>query len=240
MNFYTLASKMEKSIMQETNNELKLYMENNNLKCEDDIPKDEKDKIKIRVEEKHITQFKMTCKLGIKLMNTFRELASTPSEKYYFITIRPDETKINFLQFYKNIYNLIQRKCFISYKLSFEQKGTDNESMGKGFHVHIIANMKQQSPGNVLRDIYSSVKEYTAFNCIDVKTLYTQQDIDNVEQYITEYKSDDDHKIITKECDIIWREKNNIANIYINNLDKPNNNDKISILSITKPTIKSS
>lgn len=191
------------------------------------------------------TEFLLTCKLGIELMNAFKSLQGNAKiNNNYFITIRPDEKKITFQKFYDDIYKLVQRKCFLSFKLSFEQKGTDNDSIGKGFHVHIIATMKQTSPGNVLRDIHSSVKDYTAFNCIDVKKLYTQQDVDNVENYIVEYKSDDDHKIATKEYDHIWREKNNIKNIYENiyDLAVPNNGTNIinMLAQRREPTIKSS
>lgn len=214
MNFYTLAKRLEKEI--------------ENLHINGNIPYQQ-------AEQQQIEQFIKTCKFGIKLMNTFKSLQNHTYNTMYFITIRPDETKVSFQEFYNDIYKLINRKCFLSFKLSFEQKGTDSESMGRGFHVHIIAMMKQSSPGNVLRDVYSSVKNYTAYNCIDVKKLFTQQDVDNVEQYITEYKSDDDHKIATKECDSLWRDKNNLKSIYnnINDLVLPNHegNNILNMLS---------
>lgn len=192
--------------------------------------------------ESVLRDFRVTCRLGIQLLNEFNNLRGDRIDDHYFITIRPDETKISFPDFYHEIYKLVQRKCFINFKLSFEQKGTNEESMGKGFHVHIIAYMKQPSKKNVLRDIYSTVKSYTAYNCIDVRKLLTQQDIDNVDKYIVEYISEDDHKIATRDCDILWREKNNLKNIYENIFDLvlPNKSTNILLSLVHTPSASSS
>lgn len=136
----------------------------------------------------------------------------------YFITIRPDDTKANLLEFKEKVLSFVGRKCFLSYKLSFEQKGTCPTELGNGFHVHIIAQMRQRSKAEVLRDTLSSWndwigKQWIAANCIQVLTTKNPEQI--VNDYLLEYKSDDGHKEVTKAMDEIWRSANGLQNLYV-------------------------
>lgn len=132
----------------------------------------------------------------------------------YFITVRPDTTKVKFTDFYNDVRKFVERKCFIAYKLSFEQKGTTTENLGEGFHVHIVAEMRQRSKGEVLRDTQNTFKGYTAGNCIEVLT--TKNPAELVENYLVNYQSDDGHKAPTKEGDAAWRARENLQNLYSN------------------------
>lgn len=142
---------------------------------------------------------------------------SNPSKQSYFITIRPDDSKCSITDFIVKVESFMKRKCFISYSLSYEQKGTSIEDLGKGFHVHIVADMKQASKGQVLRDCLSSWNDWIekgliTKNNIDVRTTKNPDKI--VDDYLIEYKSDDGHKEVTKDMDYLWRSNNNIENIY--------------------------
>lgn len=144
---------------------------------------------------------------------------TNPSKQSYFITIRPDDSKCTIVDFINKVESFMKRKCFISYSLSYEQKGTCIEDLGKGFHVHIVADMKQNSKGQVLRDCLSSWNDWIekgliTKNNIDVRTTKNPDKI--VDDYLIEYKSDDGHKEVTKDMDSLWRSTNNIESIYRN------------------------
>lgn len=134
------------------------------------------------------------------------------SKQAYFITIRPDTKKIKFCDFYNDVRKFCLRKCFETFKLSFEQKGMSDDTLGDGFHVHIVACMKQRSKGEVLRDTISAFKGYTAPNCIEVLTTRNPDEL--VDNYLVNYKSDDGHKAPTQKWDALWRTQENLEGLY--------------------------
>lgn len=167
-----------------------------------------------------IKEYEHNARLGIQLMIKFKEIAheeglyTNKIKQNYFITIRPDNKSITFEQFKNDVLSFLKRKCFIEYTASFEQKGTSLETLGEGFHTHIIAHMTQRSKGEVLRDTQSTFKSYTSANCIEVIVLKTPERKQCALDYITNYTSNDDHKIITQMWDSQWREKLNIPHLY--------------------------
>lgn len=134
--------------------------------------------------------------------------------KTYFITIRPDTTKITFPQFYEMVSKFVQRNCFEWFELTFEQKSVDPNNLGAGFHTHILAKMTQRSKGEVLRDTQSTFKSCTAENCIQVDPVKTTKDLENTRKYIVEYIAKDGHKEVTQEADKLWRTKLNLRSLY--------------------------
>jgi hypothetical protein len=134
------------------------------------------------------------------------------SKQSFFITIRPDETRIGFEGFKDLVLNFIKRKMFTKYTLSFEQKGTSVETLGKGFHCHIVATMTCRSKGEVLRNTISTFKGCTADNCIKVIVASKPQEI--IDNYLKEYNSDDGHKEVTMEWDKLWRESHGLQSLY--------------------------
>lgn len=160
--------------------------------------------------ERHFeTQVSLGIKEHITTMKIFSRLEEATAEylsekrQWYFITIRPDESKIDFKDFYKKVAKFVNRACIEDYHLSLEQKGTDVASMGKGFHVHIIAKAKWRSKAECLRDSQSSFVSCTAANCVQVLT--TKNPMEIVQNYLIDYKSDDGHKEVTKAWDEAWR-----------------------------------
>lgn len=205
---------MNKSILKDA-----LQSQQMNMNLNNDIPFEE---IYQQAEDRNIKQFEKNCRLGIKLMLKYKQIAAEEGliddkiKGTFFITIRPDTSVISFEDFYKKVSDFVSRKCFVEYTCSFEQKGTDNDSLGKGFHVHIIAQMKQRSKGEVLRDTQSTFKESTSANCIQVDILKTNKDLENTKSYILEYSSDDGHKMPTKQWDELWRNQMGLQSSYQN------------------------
>jgi len=155
-------------------------------------------------------EFEEFLEVSTSLHNKYMEFVRPPTDKAYFITIRPDDSKCTFENFHAKVLDFVKRKCFVTYALSFEQKGTSDETLGSGFHCHIVAKMKQRTKGEVLRDTLSSWKKYIddgilAANCIDVNITNNGEEL--IQNYLIEYKSDDDHKDCTKEWDAKWRQQ---------------------------------
>lgn len=149
--------------------------------------------------------------------NKANNLKLTSNKQWYFITIRPDDKKCTISEFYSKIQSTITRSCFIEGSYSLEQKGLFPEELGQGFHCHIVANMKQASKGQVLRDLKSSFSSWIkdgliADNCIDVKPTKNPDDV--IEKYLIEYESDDGHKEKTRAMDELWRTMEGLKRIY--------------------------
>lgn len=153
------------------------------------------------------------------ICSEFNELitGTDKPKQNFMITIRPKDNMVNIEVFKEKISKLVRRACFIEWTYSFEQKGTCPEDLGKGFHVHIVAQMKQRSKSEVLRDITTSFNDWIRdgiieSNCIDVCVTKNPESL--VQNYLIDYKSDDDHKEPTKVWDGIWKEHNSLQDIY--------------------------
>lgn len=189
-----------------------------------DMPEDEikelTNKFYLSALDSEMTKFEEYLDFSSRLHDRYTEMCgSAKGDRSYFITIRPDTGKCDFIDFQTKVEKFLTRKCFLDYTYSFEQKGECVEDLGKGFHVHIVAKMKQASKSNVLRDVLSSWNDWItdgkiAANCICVVPTKNGEKLIN--DYLIEYKSDDEHKEPTKQWDEIWRSNNSLQNLYVN------------------------
>lgn len=160
-------------------------------------------------------KFKKIISIAKQLHEDYVEITNLSTTNWYFITIRPDEKKINFTEFFKKVQKYSKRACVNSFYISFEQKGLSIETLGQGFHCHmIIYSNIWRSKGECLRDTKSSFASCTAPNCIDVSTTRNPEEIK--EKYLLSYESKDNHKECTKNWDTLWRSNLGIKSIYEN------------------------
>lgn len=136
-------------------------------------------------------------------------IESNHKRQAYMVTIRPS-TKATWDQFYQKVESFLGRKFFVQYVRSYEQKGTSMETLGEGFHVHIVCETTHRSKGELLRDTKSTFKQWiedglVAENCIQVDLTKNPEAL--VKNYLIDYVSEDDHKACTKEWDALWRAK---------------------------------
>lgn len=157
-------------------------------------------------------EFKKILEIAQLLHDDYEEVCNKKVRNWYFVTIRPDETKCTFEDFYKLVKKYINRRFMKDFTLSFEQKGITDDDMGKGFHCHIVCNTTHRSKGECLRDTISTFSGIAAQNCIDIKTTRNPDHI--IEGYLTNYESDDNHKIVTKDTDYKWRLKYSLKSLY--------------------------
>lgn len=156
---------------------------------------------------------------GMKAWELFQQAmpdrSATPrganQEHWFFITLRPGDD-VAFGPFRALMEKLVNKPCFLQYTLSFEQKGTDDDSLGRGKHAHIVASMKQRSKGEALRDIQRATSALVGANFVDVKIC--KNPAEHVQRYLVDYVSADDHKIVTKEADGKWRAQLGLRALY--------------------------
>lgn len=146
-------------------------------------------------------------------------------DKWFFITIRPN--KRSFQEFKKRIEDRIIKRSFVKeFTYCFEQKGTTNETLGTGFHLHGIMRVPHYtSPGNLARDILSSLNGFCGN--AGVKCQLSKNPNEHFERYCKNYESEDGHKAVTKEWDEKWRIQEGIQAIYT-----PSNQERVEGVSV--------
>jgi len=174
--------------------------------------KDKKEAYQI-AETRILKDFDSTCELGIMLMERFKARLPVKHTGYYMLTIRPDDKNVTFNTFRHVVKQYIYDKM-VNYTYSFEQKGTSLEELGKGFHVHIIGTWQARDKPNILTQTINYFKQFAAANCIQLDICRNPEEV--VRKYLTEYISEDEHKITTKEWDTKWREDLGLKHIYTN------------------------
>ena len=156
----------------------------------------------------------------IIMSDTTKHIAESTMRTCHFITLRP-KPETNFITFYDKVSKLMERKIFGDFKLSFEQKGESDETLGTGFHCHIIVTLSVQAQkkgiAELVRDIASTMngvnkESMITHNNIDIRKTQNPDDI--VKNYLIEYNSKDDHKIKTKIWDQKWRESLGLKPLY--------------------------
>jgi len=173
------------------------------------------DEIKNKVLESELESFKAICDIAMSLHKNYI-INSEKCNGNFFITVRPDDNKCTFEEFYKLLYKFVNRKSINKYVLTLEQKGLDIEHLGNGFHAHIICQTSFSGKQNALRDTISTFKKVCNANCIQVDYCKNPEELKN--KYLIEYESNDQHKIVTKEMDNLWRKQKGLRDIYENDL----------------------
>lgn len=133
----------------------------------------------------------------------------------YFVTVRPDEQLIDFTSFKAIVDQYVTRKIWKEVFYSFEQKGESLETLGTGFHFHMIINGTScTSKAQVLDRTISTFKCCTADNCIEVCYIPDHQQRQNRVNYLVDYTSKKGYKINTKIWDALWRQSIGLQDTY--------------------------
>lgn len=158
-----------------------------------------------------------------ELLNKYNITQPKPeklSGNYFWITLRPGvEHEHRFAEF-KHIVltKYLTRSCFLSHRYAWEQKGDTPETIGFGYHIHILAScpnylMKTQ----LLKDTKSTFKKFCngdvpeAF--IQIEYVKTKEHFFNIRAYMMGYKTDT-WKDPACELDKPWREKHGLDDLY--------------------------
>lgn len=169
------------------------------------------DSTRMQFIERERTKFRDILEIAKLLHEDYQQVTKLETNNWFFISVRP-KPGTTLCDFWKLTYKFVNRAFMLDYKLSLEQKSP--EGTGEGFHVHIVCSTKHRSKGECLRDSISSFRKVCEENCIDVQTTRNPEDI--VNNYLLNYKSEDEHKAPTRLGDQIWREAIGIKPLYIN------------------------
>lgn len=180
--------------------------------------------------------FRLQCRLAVKLRDIAIEegllKSSTPpsleespklADRYALITIRPIEGTC-LVYFEKAIATYMERPWVHGAEYHFEQTGENHESLGNGFHVHIVAKCKksirvpeiEMDARKDLEPITFSIQigENKSPSCPKPrKFLQTERDLQYALNYIRgdKHNEDKDDAVYMNEE---WRKLNGLQDVY--------------------------
>lgn len=148
-----------------------------------------------------------------------RQNIAAQKNKFFFITINPDNSQIRIRKFLQKIASICNRAFVEKYYYTIEQRGKTMKDMGQGFHAHLIIfpkyNKKKKCLAEIQRDIYSTCKNFTGnIKHIDVKE-YPIEFLDDKIKYLKGEKFEED-KLESCKINAAFRKKNNIDILYTN------------------------
>lgn len=156
------------------------------------------------------------------IMNKEKNNDKLSDNNYWFITLRPN---IGSFEHFKNVFELtyLPSLNFHEYIYCYEQKGENIESIGTGFHVHLIIHLNEYIQ---LKDLVRKSKcQWSKYfgkskgaevpdAFIDIKKISCKSQFNNCLNYMKGEKKQED-KLYAVEQDKVWREKNNLKDLYI-------------------------
>lgn len=187
--------------------------------------KDKFDEIYTKLVNQEFQELEKACMLNEKLTHllskyNIQKENNKLAENWLWITLRPPPEKEKEFNEFKYICekDYLSRKMFLGGQYCYEQKGDTPESMGKGYHIHILAQCRVGLMKNqVIKDSKSTFRKwlkgevYDAF--VDVDYVRTESDFNRIEMYMSGAKTDD-WKDVPCELDPIWRESLGLSSIY--------------------------
>lgn len=126
-------------------------------------------------------------------------------EKTYFITIgfkkgiTPKDT-------IEVIKKGMSKKWIINYSIAHEQRGETLETMGEGYHIHVLAKVEpKKKKCEMIRELANTFKSYVeGDNYIDIRPV--TNNVENVEKYMQGEKKDANKKP-KAEIDKVFNQK---------------------------------
>jgi hypothetical protein len=146
-------------------------------------------------------------------------------ENLYWITLRPsDEHKDRFLEFKKYCEEkYFTRQMFVSCTWVWEQKGEDMNTMGRGYHVHILAQLTTSTEkGHCIRNTKSTFNKFLNGDCpdafVDVKKVSTILMKANLLHYMAGIKNStaEVNKEASCKMDTVFRNHYELQDVYSN------------------------
>ncbi len=145
---------------------------------------------------------------------------SSSKNAYVWITINP-KPDINVCKFRKACVNVAKRSFFKNAMYVYEQRGDSDETIGKGFHCHMLAERdftKTTRPSHMKRDIGNSVKNILNLNAKNPYIQFVDAEYakDKIRYMLGDKDLHKDEKDIKLVYDKLWRDRENIEHIYGN------------------------
>lgn len=135
-----------------------------------------------------------------------------------FITIRPPPNT-PFECFFRAVNEYLTRKWINSFELVFEQKGETEETLGYGFHVHLVVQHKgNKGKSAMIEECQHDFKKYNIQLGGNQPYIVPIQDQKNLEKilngYMSDWKKNDQLKCAAFSMDEPWRQKVGLLRKY--------------------------
>lgn len=137
-----------------------------------------------------------------------------PHHRWHFVTVRPPHG-YNWYDFYNSCQRFIEKwqHKWNSAEWCYEQKGESEETMGHGFHLHLLFSTIETNyyKSHILRDTQRHFT-YVKANCIQVEPIPVGNRLEKCRRYMRGDKPDPE-KLKAVEWDRIWRTKMSLPDI---------------------------
>jgi len=207
MNNYTAASKFNKALWKNT-----IMIINNRKLCglefDEQQIHDEQYALLWKEHLAHVAQAKL-------MQTSFSNPENEKIKGYFFIGVRPT-LQTSLKEFIELVNKWMNRSegLLSEYTCVLEQKGESDETLGEGFHMHMLVRSDTcRSKPEMIRYLKSTFGKTCPEP--DVEILTFKNRIEERIKYITEHQSIDGHKEPTMEWDKKWRNNIGINNTYI-------------------------
>lgn len=225
MNFYTVAARMIKSVERQ----LGAY------EHQDPAVREMAYK---NIWELEMAKHERTVELGLRLMEDFKARCGTiEGSRWSLITVRPPHDTV-FEQFKQDVDEYIDKwsSKWLTCEYAFEQKGETEDTLGHGFHVHLLISTQTRNyyKSHILKALKSKFT-YVSANCIQVDSV---KNLDRAKAYIRGEK--EECKLTAVRYDNMWREQKGLQPIYVigqvqadhNNLLEAPNAEEVSCVDL--------
>lgn len=149
--------------------------------------------------------------------NKIKHELKCPVEKiknYFFVTINP-KPDVTIDKFIPPVEKFFISKTILAYEARYEQKGIDDDTLGNGFHVHIIVRGNSTlRKAHIISKIQNYFKSMVGMGQPDVEILYDADSLGRVREYIRDAKDSDESKRPAYLMDDKWRKSVNISPLY--------------------------
>lgn len=113
------------------------------------------------------------------------------------------------------VRKFVNRKMCASTEWVYEQRGSTEDEMGKGLHVHML--VRPAKPIGLTQFRRNTVSTFKTLvgneKAVDVRPCKAQSDVDKRRKYMSGEK-DDPEKMKKCAVDKMWRSKNNLSDMY--------------------------
>lgn len=141
---------------------------------------------------------------------------------YIFVTINPEPNCA--LKDFLTVHNKAISKTWMThYIYVIEQRGINEDEIGKGFHIHMIIQRNGKKPSHIIRELsntYKKVCDTSNYHFFNTKQI-NQEEFSRKLEYIlgTKHSDDNNNKDIKQKYDKIFRQKNNLKISYMQGLE---------------------
>lgn len=170
-----------------------------------------------------IREGKLPNKKLIQIYEGYKNNIDNKFGNVLFITVNP-RPDVDFKTFHKSIKKYLSKVWIDNYIYVLEQRGTNMEELGRGFHSHILLwKCDGKKSHEVIRETKNTFKNICSVDNPSVLNIKNckEEDIDKRKNYMLGDKSieHDPSKQVKQEMDIIWRQNIGIEKYYIRNID---------------------